>query len=318
MMNPLAVSAADMSVVICAYSTARWSQLAQAVASVVDQREGPKDLILVIDHNDELLVRASDAFPAAHVVANEEHRGLSGARNTGVQLATGHAVAFLDDDAVAAPEWLCRLAAGYDRGVAGVGGRVRPLWQDGPPRWFPDEFGWVVGCSYRGLPTGRAPVRNMIGANMSVRRSLFSEVGGFTTGIGRVGTVPVGCEETEWCIRVRQRFPELEFVYMPNAVVDHHVSEDRQRPRYLVSRSWHEGRSKASVAMSVGARDALAAETTYTRRVLPRGVARGLSAAVRGDVNGLGRAGAIIVGTGAAAGGYARERMRRWTSGRAA
>src|SRR5439155_54307 len=80
------------------------------------------------------------------------------------------------------------------------------------PTWHPPEFGWVVGCSYRGLPVEPAPVRNLIGCNMSMRRELFDAVGGFTHGIGRIGTIPLGCEETEWCIRVRQRFPELEFL----------------------------------------------------------------------------------------------------------
>ena len=34
-----------------------------------------------------------------------------------------------------------------------MGGRVDPDWEGGArPRWFPAEFGWVVGCSYTGQP----------------------------------------------------------------------------------------------------------------------------------------------------------------------
>ncbi len=40
------------------------------------------------------------------VVANEEARGLSGARNTGVRHSGGDIIAFLDDDATAHPDWL--------------------------------------------------------------------------------------------------------------------------------------------------------------------------------------------------------------------
>jgi hypothetical protein len=49
----------------------------------------------------------------------------------------------------------------------------------GRPGWFPPEFGWVVGCSYRGTPAERTMVRHFIGGNMSLRRRLVVECGGF-------------------------------------------------------------------------------------------------------------------------------------------
>jgi hypothetical protein len=98
---------------------------------------------------------------------------------------------------------------------------------------------------------------------------------------------------------------------VPAARVHHHVAADRHRRRYFLSRCWHEGRSKAAVAEQVGAGDALTSERTYARTVLPRGAARGVRAASRGDVHGLQRAAAIVSGAGLAAGGYATEWMRR-------
>ena len=62
-----------------------------------------------------------------------------------------------------------------------------------PPR----EFNWVVGCTHRGMPSTTAPVRNLIGCNMSFRREVFSRIGGFRDQIGRVGARPSGCDETE-------------------------------------------------------------------------------------------------------------------------
>jgi hypothetical protein len=49
----------------------------------------------------------------------------------------------------------------------------------GRPGWFPPEFGWVVGCSYRGTPAERTMVRHFIGGNMSLRRRLVVESDGF-------------------------------------------------------------------------------------------------------------------------------------------
>ena len=43
-----------------------------------------------------------------------------------------------------------------------------------------------------------------MGCNMSFRREVFERIGGFAEEIGRIGKNPLGCEETELCIRARQ------------------------------------------------------------------------------------------------------------------
>jgi hypothetical protein len=175
---------------------------------------------------------------------------------------------------------------------------------------MPSEFLWVVGCSYRGLPTVPAVVRNPIGANMSFRRHVL-ETGGFRAGVGRVGTVPMGCEETELAIRATRQQPEGHIVHLPRARVRHHVPAQRARWRYFASRCWAEGRSKAIVAALAGAESGLASERDYVRRTLPAAVVRGLRDAAHGDLFGLGRACAVLVGLALTASGYARGRILR-------
>jgi len=271
----------DISVVICAYTLDRWSDIQRAVASVATQRSPVRETILVVDHNDDLMRRAEDQLAGITVVANREERGLSGARNSGVALARGEVVAFLDDDAAAAPDWSEWLAAGYtDGSVLGVGGKSEAAWVEGRPDWFPAEFDWVVGCSYVGMPAERASVRNMIGSNMSLRRAVFEQVGGFDARIGRVGANPVGCEETELCIRAVAAWPAGRIVYEPIAHVTHTVPASRGSWRYFRSRCLAEGRSKAVVARLAGRRAGLATERSYVRRVLPAAVARDLRTAL--------------------------------------
>jgi glycosyltransferase involved in cell wall biosynthesis len=302
----------SVSVVICAYTEERWDDLTAAVASVQAQTRPPAEILVVVDHNPALLARAAARWPGPggglrpRLLENEARRGLSGARNSGVAAAGGEVVAFLDDDAAAAPDWLDRLAVRYaDRSVLGVGGAIEPLWLGGRPRWFPDEFDWIVGCTYRGMPRGVAPVRNLIGCNMSFRREVFDGAGGFRSEVGRIGALPLGCEETELCIRVRQRWPESRLLYDPAAAVRHRVPARRGGWRYFRARCYAEGLSKATVARLVGAGDGLASERTYTLRTLPQGVARGLRDAVlRRDATGFGRAGAIVLGLGFTAAGY--------------
>ena len=302
---------ASITVVVCAYTLERWPDIEAAVQSLAAQSRRPDQVVLVSDHNAELLERARTAFPDVLCVPNAGSRGLSGARNTGVAVATGDVVAFLDDDAAAEPRWVEQTLAAYDDcDVIGVGGNVVPAWGGPRPAWFPDEFLWVLGCSYRGLPTGRAEIRNPIGANMSFRRSVFTAAGDFDPDMGRLGKDAAGCEETEFSIRARRMHPGARIVLEPEATCRHRVSPDRLTRSYFRRRCRAEGRSKAVVSHLAGAESALSTERAYVRRTLPSGVLAGLRDALRGDRSGAARAWAIVEGTALTAGSYALARLR--------
>ena len=182
-----------------------------------------------------------------------------------------------------------------DPDVLAVGGRVEPRWEAGRPGYFAEELDWIVGCTYRGMPKVAAEVRNVIGANMSFRADVLDRVGGFNTALGRQDAIPLGCEETELCIRAVIGAPGSRVVYEPAALVHHHVPAERGTLRYMLSRSWSEGISKAQVSRVVGHKRALGPERRYVRQVLPRAVFAGIRDWIRGeDPAGLGRAGAII------------------------
>ena len=304
-----AISSPTISVVICAYTFDRLEVLGEALDSVRAQTRPAHEVVLVIDHAPELLEEARRLWPDLKVVANREQQGLSGARNTGVAEASGEVVAFLDDDAIASPDWLARLAGAYaDPGVLGAGGKVRPRWVEEKPSWFPPEFDWVVGCTHSGMPKELAAVRNLVGANMSFRREQLLEVGGFSHELGRVGTLPVGCEETDLSIRVHQRWPQGEILYDPAAEVDHVVSPARGGLRYFLDRCRAEGRSKAVLTGMVGSEDGLSSERSYVRSTLPRGVFRELRGGLRGESGAFGRAAMIFVGLAATSVDYLRVR----------
>ena len=297
------MTAHDFSVIICAYTEDRWSEMLAAVESVQGQTLRAREIILVIDHNPALYQRARQHFTNVKVIENHEPRGLSGARNSGLAVAQSEIVAFMDEDATAAPDWLETLASRYtDPNVLGVGGAIVPMWASGRPAWFPEEFDWVVGCTYKGMPTTNTPVRNLIGCNMSFRRAIAEQIGGFRDGIGRVGAHPVGCEETEFCIRANQRFTGKHFLYAPEARVFHNVPASRATWSYFRARCYAEGLSKALIGRFIGKGDSLSSETSYATRTLPLGVLRGLATL---HPSGFARAAAIVVGLMTTAYGYA-------------
>lgn len=302
----------EASVVICAYTMDRWDDLQTAVASVKAQNHPAREILLVIDHNDELLHRAEREFGGVTVVANKGTRGLSGGRMTGAELATGTVIVFLDDDAIAAPDWLGNLLAVYeDHRVLGAGGHIEPLWRVPRPGWFPSEFNWVVGCTYTGMPVYNGQVRNPIGASLSVRTEVLRRAGGFATKLGRryaggaiLGIVAESCEETEFCIRATRQHPGGIWMHCYNSRVMHVVTPQRATWEYFIRRCVMEGTAKAVLTGLAGTQDGLGSERTYSL-FLVKSVWRYL---LSGN---FARAGAVCVGFSVTVAAYARARLVR-------
>lgn len=312
--EPSPVGALTVSVVICAYTFDRLETVRAAVSSVTSQSPPPREVILVVDHNRELrdrLTRDCASGTAVRVLENTAPPGLSGARNTGVAAASGDIIFFLDDDARAEPGCIAACLAPFaDPSVAGVMARISADCIGGRPGWFPDEFLWTVGCSYQGLAAGR--VRNLIGAGMFVRTDVLRRTGGFESSLGRgAGKLPLGCEETAFCIRVSREIPGSIFAYEPSGSVSHVVPPERLTWRYLAVRCYAEGISKARLAGLEGSRSSLSSERNYVRTTLRNAVVRNTAEAVRkGSLSAAGRTLAIGVGLASAAAGYAVEKLR--------
>ncbi|MCZ2803722.1 glycosyltransferase [Modestobacter sp. VKM Ac-2983] len=295
-----------VSVVIPCFTEERWEEIVRAVESALDQTH-PCEVRVVVDHNDLLLERLRRALGPrdVRVEANRYARGASGGRNTGAESAEGDLVVFLDDDEVAMPDWIENLVRAHRSapGAVGLGGAVEARWPGGPPRWFPEEFSWAVG--------GTAPrsedtdVRNVWGGNMAVRRDSFLAAGGFATDFGKVGHASQP-EDTELCLRMNARAGAgARWRFVPGAVIWHEVPRDRRTFSFFLRRTWSEGAGKRVMATLSGAdRGTLAEEHSFVRTVLTRGVAHHLLAVLRGDLGGLARAGATVLGVASAALGY--------------
>jgi glucosyl-dolichyl phosphate glucuronosyltransferase len=301
-------STPTVSVVICAYTERRWWLLEKSIASVDAQTSPPAEIILCIDHNEDLLRRSERHFrrdrPAGAipviVLANRYDGHLGSARNTAAESARGEVLAFLDDDAAADADWLELLMDAYrDQNVGAVGGAPLPVFEERRPRWFPREFDWVFGCVYRGLPSTRAPLAHLIGANMSARRSILEGIGGFHSD---------DHDDMDMCHRIA--FAQYKVLYEPRAVVHHFVPSTRTTWRYFWRRCYFVNQGKVEAFANMQSAAHLGAERAFVLRTLRTGIPAEIRQTVRGDPYGLVRVVAMMLGIMVAGSGHLSGRWR--------
>jgi GT2 family glycosyltransferase len=291
----------DISVVLACYAEHRLPSIRAALVSLRKQSLEPATIIVAVDNNARLADLLADEFTWIELVRNDDGRGASATRNRGVSAVQTAFTAFLDDDETADPEWLRTLTRPFaDPGVVGTGGHYEPSWHTSKPGWFPDEFAWVVGGSYQGLPTVTAPIRNVWSGNMAVRTKEFRAVGGFRTDFGKRGSIPQP-EDTDLCIRMAAASGG-HWMYVPDAVIHHDVPADRASLGFFVRRCYAEGAGKAAMQRHLADGTSVSTEHDYVRTVFVEALRR--STGRRPSTR---RQGAVMLAGLASAGvGYAR------------
>lgn len=263
--------AADVAVVVCTYQMARWSQLMACLESLQQQSLRPSQVVVVVDGCPDVARALHERRGPELVVVLPHNQGLSAARNAGAAKTSTQWIAFLDDDAVAEPQWLELLhQACLELSAVGAGGWSLPDFDGDMPAWLPPELLWTVGCSHRGLPEQRTLVRNMFGGCALLDADVFRRVGGFNTQMGRVGDDASGGEEAEFCRRVAAVDSGARFAHVPDAIIRHRVGLERLSRAYLLRRCYQEGKAKARLAES--GRQALAPERDFVTKIAPRGI----------------------------------------------
>jgi glycosyltransferase involved in cell wall biosynthesis len=326
------MSKPTVSVIICCYTEERLKDIREALESVLAQMLRPHEVIISVDHNKRLYeilksyyLTAQSSQPAkltqqtertlsnpqTKVVLNEGAQGLSETRNVGIRTASGDIVAFIDDDALAEPNWLenlvrpfqPRISSPQSRVVA-VGGQAIPLWPNSRrPSWFPEELDWIVGCTYKGLPLKGNQTRNVLGCNMAFRKGVFGEAGLFKSETGRLGAT-MGCgEEADLCLRISHAEPQALILFEAQAIIHHKVTPRRTTWRYLWQRCYNEGFYKAKVQkLHQATQQTLSTEDSYLRYLLFKSIPERLARFYRGQS--LLQIAAIIVCIAATGTGY--------------
>ena len=161
------------TVIIPSYNSA--ATLPRVLSALEPQVADGRGEVLLVDSSGRSVGDALQAqWPWVRVLSFE-HRMLPGrARNLAAGIATGELLAFIDADAVPAPDWLQQLEQGLDVGVEMVAGAIL--------NGTPEEAWGTVAYLLEFLewpPERRAPLFHAASCNLLVRRAAFDRAGGF-------------------------------------------------------------------------------------------------------------------------------------------
>jgi GT2 family glycosyltransferase len=234
-----------VSVIIPTFGEGR--HLRDVLLALGHQSRPPAE-VLVVDNNISQ-VHAAEAVSAACPLArvlHEPRNGLQHGRNTGVSGSAGAIIAFLDDDAVPCATWLDALVAGMGQyGASMAGGTVRLAFRNARPAWLGrTESALLSELLYDGRDIARlGEDRYIVGANMSVRKSVLEQNGWFDAELDRTATSLRSSGELEYMRRLQVRGHRISFIAA--AVVDHQIESTRLTKSYFLKRSYWQGRSDA-------------------------------------------------------------------------
>ena len=239
MNNPL------VSIVFSAYKTKRYPYILKAINTISKQTYKNFETIIVIDGNEELYSMVSklnsqndiklESDIKLKILNNEKRGGPSIARNMGISESKGDIIVITDDDVFVSPNWLEKIVRNFEHDdILMVGGKILPDYEDGA-HTLPEEILWIVGCTYRGHPTERQKVRNVISANMAFRKKLFDTITFEPSyeGDWRMSDTLIGIKTNE--------YRPGSVIYDPEPIVYHNVPKERTTLYYFAKRSYTEG-----------------------------------------------------------------------------
>jgi GT2 family glycosyltransferase len=196
-----------ISVIVCSYNGAR--TLRECLDGLVALDYSDYEVIVVNDGSTDDTPTIAQDYPVRLI--NQPNKGLSAARNVGLDAATGDIVAYIDDDAFPHRYWLRYLAAAFNRSAhVGIGG----------PNLAPPGDGLVAECvaAAPGNPLhvllSDEVAEHIPGCNMAYRKEALLAIGGFDPRFRAAG------DDVDLCWRLQNRGWTIGFC--PSAMVWHH------------------------------------------------------------------------------------------------
>lgn len=219
----------QISIVICTYNRQKF--IGECLACLARQTLAiAKWEAIIIDNNStdntasivKEFIATNPSLPFRYVF--EERKGLSFARNRGIQEAKSQIITFIDDDAEAVPEFAETILAFMESHpeAAGAGGRVLPKYSESPePKWMNKYLAGFIGLVDHGEPARlfEGKMKYPIGCNMTYRKDVMLEAGGFNNQLTFRG------DDKHIFYNVSALNPKV--YYLPKALVYHNIDASR-------------------------------------------------------------------------------------------
>ncbi len=229
-----------ISVVICTYNRVDYIQ--DAMESLYHQTINKQqyEIIVVNNNSSDNTVQVCEDWIAAHsdtyyAFYNEAKQGASYARNKGAALAKGSLLCFMDDDAIAEPDYLERIIRFFEEhpDAGGLGGRIIPKYIPEEPIWMSYYVSSLVGnFHYSSEVAVFSPSKYPLESNMIIRKKDFEAVGGFNEALpGVVGTLRIGGEGKDFFFKLKALGRII--YYDPAIKVQHIVETSKLTKEYL-------------------------------------------------------------------------------------
>ncbi|HEY8966882.1 MAG TPA: glycosyltransferase [Candidatus Methylacidiphilales bacterium] len=197
-----------VSVVVCSYNGAK--TLEDCLTSLGKLDYPDYEVIFVDDGSKDHTQQIMPKFPDVRNI-RQVNKGLSVARNVGIQASTGAIVAFTDSDCMVDKDWLYFLVAALDAGnFAAVGGpNISPPATD----WIQATVAAAPGSPSHVLLTDTV-AEHVPGCNMAYWKWSLEEIGGFDPQYRKAG------DDVDVCWRIMQLGHRIGFA--PAAIVWHY------------------------------------------------------------------------------------------------
>jgi len=263
-MNP---NKLEISIVICTYNRERY--LPAALESLYDQQLSKEvyEVIVVNNNSSDNTEIVCNEFIANHqdaqfIYLNEPEQGASFARNTGAAIAQSPLLCFMDDDAIAHPNYLSLIIDFFKHhpDAGGLGGRIIPKYIPSEPIWMSHFVSSLVGnFDYSKVITVFSPNKYPLESNMIIKREDFSLVNGFNTALpGVKGTLRIGGEGKEFFLKLKALGKII--YYHPDIIVDHIVETEKLTPEYMY-------RVASGIGRGEKVRTASISQITYFKKI---------------------------------------------------
>jgi glucosyl-dolichyl phosphate glucuronosyltransferase len=218
-----------VSVVICTYNRDKF--IGEALNCLASQTLSPDlfEIIVVDNKSTDNTASITQKFIAGHPELNiryvpESNKGLSFARNRGIQEAKAPIITYIDDDAEAEPRFLQSITdfMQTDRTAVGIGGKVIPKYSESEePKWMSKYLNGFVGLTDYGPSPKRfdSSMKYPAGCNMTYTKDILQKAGGFNNQLTfRSDDKYIFFEVTKLSDKI---------YYLPEAMLYHNIDNDR-------------------------------------------------------------------------------------------